>query len=117
MASLRHRWATWERSSPPRRRHTGLSEDRRAGLALHGINSGQGVQNPTAMGSLRAGDRVWVWEAESWAEANVVAHMDGGRLRVRGQGGREMTAKADQVCAKPGQCHQPSLLFQHPDTL
>lgn len=53
------------------------------------------------MGGLRAGDRVWVWEAESWAEANVVAHMDGGRVRVRGQGGREMTAKADQVCADP----------------
>ncbi|KAJ1469310.1 P-loop containing nucleoside triphosphate hydrolase protein [Baffinella frigidus] len=51
------------------------------------------------MGGLRAGDRVWVWEAESWAEANVVAHMDGGRVRVRGQGGREMTAKADQVFA------------------
>ena len=69
------------------------------------------------MGSLRAGDRVWVWEAESWSEANVVAHMDGGRLRVRGQGGREMTAKADQVGAKSQSIPPAFPALPNPDTL
>ena len=49
------------------------------------------------MAPLRAGDRVWVWETEAWVEAKVVGYVDGGGVRVRGQGGRETTAQDEHV--------------------
>ena len=45
--------------------------------------------------------RVWVRHAaQEWAEAEVVHHLDGGRVRLRMPDGANFTAAAGDVCPK-----------------